>query len=353
MGYLYMHPLTNVVQVTKLPNDYNKNKTHDRHHQISYHNRGWTFMENCFASLAKYSSYTVVDISEIGNFSGSSAIPLLPVVFNEKVEKLSFSNTKDDRPLLKKLYKKSIEEVFQESTNFLYSNKNWSTMQAQNLLDLIKFGYTPKIEYLDLSGNQLDSSFGILLNNALKNRQLEFLNLNGNWKIGDNGMEMIIPLILDIETVCLQGVVMSDKTITSLANALQSRILSDNTTTTTTGEVTKISNPTKLSKLYIGENRIHRHSAKGIIYLMEQCESLREIQCQGCPISNESPNTLNQMFGGLCVDYSRMTLSKPTRALPTDISFEETKETLSWRERIRSWRERIRWRLKSLKFRQS
>ena len=181
MGHLYMHPRTKILQVTKLPNNSkvlggivheddsnndiknnNSNRGINRNLTISYYDRGWPCMENCWASLVK--DKIVVDLC-MGDHNvddvedGTRQLPLLPEAFDIKVGTLPFANLNDDRPKLKQLYRRSLEETFNCATCLNLSGRNWNSTHTKNLLDLFENGYAPTIPVLYLGCNNLDEAF--------------------------------------------------------------------------------------------------------------------------------------------------------------------------------------------------
>ena len=66
-----------------------------------------------------------------------------------------FTNGKDDKPLVARLYKAAFDEMFGKATDLFYSNLGWGDAGAAQLAAVLASGAAPRIETLWLDGNQI------------------------------------------------------------------------------------------------------------------------------------------------------------------------------------------------------
>ena len=94
--------------------------------------------------------------------------PLLPSAFAAELEKKSFTNGKDDKPLVKRLYEAAFEEQFGKATKLLYGRLDWGDAEAAQLAEVLASGAAPRLEKLYLHGNKIGDEGCKALAAALK-----------------------------------------------------------------------------------------------------------------------------------------------------------------------------------------
>ena len=169
----------------------------------AYFDRGWCFTESSWASLTKsgrlsldlglmrddeeYSCVSLVDECTKG---GGRRPPLLPSRFAAELETKSFTNGKDDKPLVTRLYAAAFEEQFGKATGLRYVRLGWGDAEAAQVAEVLASGAAPDLRELYLGYNQIGVDGCKALAAALGKEgaapRLEELWLGRN-KIGDEG----------------------------------------------------------------------------------------------------------------------------------------------------------------------
>ncbi|EOD10767.1 hypothetical protein EMIHUDRAFT_447308, partial [Emiliania huxleyi CCMP1516] len=159
---------------------------------------------------------------------GGRRPPLLPSAFAAELEKKSFTNGKDDKPLVERLYEAAFEEQFGKATELLYADLGWGDAEAAQLAEVLASGAAPRLETLVLHGNNIGDEGWKALAAALKEGaapRLEYLTLNGN-KIGDEGSKALAAALGKegaaprLEYLALNGNKIGDEGSKALAAAL-------------------------------------------------------------------------------------------------------------------------------------
>ena len=99
---------------------------------------------------------------------GGRRPPLHPSRFAAELEKKSFTNGKDDKPLVKQLYKAAFEEQFGKATELRYGSLGWGDAEAAQVAEVLASGAAPRLETLDLSDNEIGDEGYKALAAALK-----------------------------------------------------------------------------------------------------------------------------------------------------------------------------------------
>ncbi|EOD38929.1 hypothetical protein EMIHUDRAFT_361530, partial [Emiliania huxleyi CCMP1516] len=99
---------------------------------------------------------------------GGRRPPLLPSAFAAELEKKSFTNGKDDKPLVKRLYEAAFEEQFGKATELFYRGLGWGDAEAAQVAEVLASGAAPRLEKLDLSYNEIGDEGCKALAAALK-----------------------------------------------------------------------------------------------------------------------------------------------------------------------------------------
>ncbi|EOD17328.1 hypothetical protein EMIHUDRAFT_355829, partial [Emiliania huxleyi CCMP1516] len=137
---------------------------------------------------------------------GGRRPPLLPSAFAAELEKKSFTNGKDDKPLVKRLYEAAFKEQFGKATELSYMDLGWGDAEAAQLAEVLASGAAPRLEKLYLEGaaprledlylgnNEIGDEGCKALAAALGKEgaapRLEVLDLLGN-RIGDEGCKAL------------------------------------------------------------------------------------------------------------------------------------------------------------------
>lgn len=160
LGTLYSHPNTTVLRLTSLPACHMA--------EAEYMRRGWCFTENSWATLTKSSGKSLdLGLMRDGEEYDSDSLiracvqhggrrpPLLPRAFAAALEGKRFTNGKDDRPLVEWLYHGAFEQRFAQATALHYGRLDWGDAEAAQVADVLASGAAPRLEMLDLCGNQI------------------------------------------------------------------------------------------------------------------------------------------------------------------------------------------------------
>ena len=99
---------------------------------------------------------------------GGRRPPLLPSAFAAELESKSFTNGKDDKPLVKRLYEAAFEEQFGKATVLNYDSLGWGDAEAAQLAEVLASGAAPRLEELWLTGNKIGDEGCKALAAALK-----------------------------------------------------------------------------------------------------------------------------------------------------------------------------------------
>jgi len=104
----------------------------------------------------------------------------------------SFTNGKDDKPLVKRLYEAAFEEQFGKATELAYVKLGWGDAEVAQLADVLASGAAPRLEGLYLDSNKIGDEGCKALAAALKEGaapRLETLFFWGN-KISGKGCKL-------------------------------------------------------------------------------------------------------------------------------------------------------------------
>ena len=183
LGTLYSHPKTYVLRLTSFPDGHKAEDQAEGTNVAKYFDRGWCFTENSWSSLTK-SGHLSLDLGlSVGlilekqdyyclttNCSGRGGRrpPLLPSAFAAELEKKSFTNGKDDKPLVKRLYEAAFKEQFGKATELDYNGLDWGDAEAAQLAEVLASGAAPRLEKLFLMHNQVGDEGCKALAAALK-----------------------------------------------------------------------------------------------------------------------------------------------------------------------------------------
>ncbi|EOD20767.1 hypothetical protein EMIHUDRAFT_241839 [Emiliania huxleyi CCMP1516] len=207
LGTLYSHPRTWVLRLTSFPDGHKAEDQAEGTNVAKYFDRGWCFTEQCWASLTKSGrlsldlgkmrdgvEYTWGGLISDCTSNGGRRPPLLPSAFAAELEMKGFTNGKDDKPLVKRLYEAAFEEQFGKATKLHYQRLGWGDAEAAQLAEVLASGAASRLETLQLFDNKIGDDGGKALAAVLGKEgaapRLEALNLEFN-KIGDEGCKAL------------------------------------------------------------------------------------------------------------------------------------------------------------------
>lgn len=249
LALLYAHRFTYVFKVTELPFK-NKEKQEDskeqhegifpdNHTHRGYYDRGWPFVESCWAGLGKMYSDQVVDASLLLNQDSTTTSressygrrypPLPPEAFSEMLRTKTFTNDTQDRPLVEELYRRHFLESFKKADHLDYYKVGWDDMDGSKLAEVLAAGYTPSLETLRLQNNKLGRMSCDIFATALRERKLpllEELDLTNNDTIGES-IALLAPHLSELKTIVLINTGMTDEDGATLFDLIPSRLEDD------------------------------------------------------------------------------------------------------------------------------
>ena len=181
LGTLYSHPHTYVLRLTSFPDGHKAEDQAEGTNVAKYFDRGWCFTEQSLASLTKSGAlsfdlgkmragkeYDLFSLMRDCTQDGGRRPPLLPSAFAAELETKSFTNGKDDKPLVKRLYEAAFEEQFGKATELCYYNLGWGDAEAAQLAEVLASGAAPRLETLNLLYNEIGDEGCQALAAALK-----------------------------------------------------------------------------------------------------------------------------------------------------------------------------------------
>ena len=181
LGTLYSHKYTRVLRLTSFPDGHKAEDQAEGTNVAKYFDRGWCFTEASWASLTKAFALSL-DLGKMRDGKeydcrslirdciqdGGRRPPLLPSAFAAELETKSFTNGKDDKPLVERLYEAAFKEQFGKATVLNYRNLGWGDAEAAQLAEVLASGAAPRLEKLELDSNQIGDEGCKALAAALK-----------------------------------------------------------------------------------------------------------------------------------------------------------------------------------------
>ena len=229
LGTLYSSPQTTVLRLTSFPDGHETEDQPEGTNVAEYFDRGWCAAESSWASLTK-ANHLSLDLGRmrdeeedgrpyliasynpkllppgLRNFiddctvGGGRRPPLLPSRFAAELETKSFTNGKDDKPLVKRLYEAAFEEQFGKATELRYGQLGWGDAEAAQLAEVLASGAAPRLETLCLNNNGIGDEGCKALAAALCKEgaapRLKKLDLGFN-RIGDEGCKALAAALKD------------------------------------------------------------------------------------------------------------------------------------------------------------
>ncbi|EOD06775.1 hypothetical protein EMIHUDRAFT_106703 [Emiliania huxleyi CCMP1516] len=188
LGTLYSHPKTYVLRLTSFPDG------HKAEDQAEGTNVASTLTAADLGKMRAGVEYGYGSLIDDCVQDGGRRPPLLPSAFAAELEKKSFTNGKDDKPLVKQLYEAAFKEQFGKATVLNYRGLGWGDAEAAQLAEVLASGAAPRLERLELQRNKIGDEGCKALAAALGKEgaapRLETLSLGEN-KIGDEGCKAL------------------------------------------------------------------------------------------------------------------------------------------------------------------
>ena len=129
LGTLYSHQHTTVLRLTSFPDGHKAEEQAEGTNVAKYFDRGWCATESSWAGLTKAGDlsldlgkmragveYDWDSLTDDCIQGGGRRPPLLPSAFAAELEMKSFTNGKDDKPLVERLYEAAFKEQFGKAT---------------------------------------------------------------------------------------------------------------------------------------------------------------------------------------------------------------------------------------------
>lgn len=164
-------------------------------HVSGYWGRGWTFTEASWAMLTK--TYAkVLDLSRLSGTKrsyvgmrdeciadGGRRPPLTPTQFVVQLAERTFTNGKEDRPLVSRLYRDGFTAQFERAHSLVYGGLGWGDAECEQLVHVLKEVPCASLTRLVLDDNRLGDSAARRLAKVFGEKRfdrLEHLGLYGN-----------------------------------------------------------------------------------------------------------------------------------------------------------------------------
>lgn len=221
LSTFYSHPHTSCWKVTEFPANYPESYSLPPQVRVaSYHERGWPLVESCWSSITAGKTQ---DICYPRGFDYSEARilpPIHPKRLQEELKRVQFTNEKNDRPLVLKLYRDYFVRRFQTMELIDYCNKDWYNFHVEALAEILADGYAPQLKHLQLAFNRFGAQGCKALARALRQRRtlpsilrlrrtsiskspsrLLSLSVGGNLEIRDEGLSVLLDVLVHVEAV--------------------------------------------------------------------------------------------------------------------------------------------------------
>jgi hypothetical protein len=241
--------------------------------------------------------------------------PLTPEEFETAIKTKSFMNGKNDSDILIKQYRHHFTKLLASERGLYCNDLGWSIEHVQKLSELVGAGFYSRVDVVDLSNIQLGggtsdvsclvrfmtangsslsqlqlSCTGLTHANAVQIAQnlplnyqcrLTCIDLDGN-PLGDEGINVLWPLLVQVWHVSLRRVGLSDDGVSDMTRALESSSMEEPPDGTTV---------CRMGKLYLDENLIRSTAALDQLY--EKCETLMALSAKDNPLDT-TPEYLNE-----------------------------------------------------------
>jgi hypothetical protein len=227
LGVFYAHPATTVMLMTSaFPADYVDAQLYSGPCvDGAYLGRGWCFCESLWAIMTKDPSLVL----DLGNDTYEDKIgwesyaaqcirrtqpPVLPWLFEARLQKKRFFNQVKDEPLVAQLYRASFEQRFARAKELSYSELGWDSDQINTLANVFRAGSVPSLTSLSITYNPVgERGAGSLAASLASLPALQRLNLDFS-SLGDGGAVAIAA-----ELPCLTALTFLSLTYNAIGDA--------------------------------------------------------------------------------------------------------------------------------------
>ncbi|CAK0866673.1 unnamed protein product [Prorocentrum cordatum] len=241
LGSFYSHPATVVFMLTRFTDDCDNPRVYTRSGNTAlYFDRGWCFCESSWAMLTKV-SFLLVDLgqatgdendyveSTLTGAAGRKA-PALPDAFELELQSKGFTNGKDDRPRVAKLYRSAFAQRFESAERLVYTGLDWGDEEFRQVAAVLTSVALPRLQALNLSYNSMGDEGAAALAEALRAPgalpSLQTLNLSFN-SMGAEGAAALAEALRapgalpSLQTLNLARIDVGDEGAAALAEALR------------------------------------------------------------------------------------------------------------------------------------
>ena len=184
LSTLYAHQYTIVLRATRHPSGYPSTYSLPEGANVaSYADRGWCATESAFACLTKSvflcwdlgllsgthleQEYPYEAMRDECTLNGTRPAPLTPDAFAASMAGKGFTNGKDDRPLVIRLYADHFHHHFAKVTELMYSTLGWGDYHAEALAHILESNALSRLECLRLASNNIGDKGAIAIARAL------------------------------------------------------------------------------------------------------------------------------------------------------------------------------------------
>ena len=168
---IFAHPYITVFRLTQLPNGYPEAYPELPAHAntAEFEDRGWTYAESLWASWPTKQTLDLgrlIDCTDLprdrrsllrlcGDKTLRQLPPRLPSKFESTLETKQWLNSKDDKPLVAKLYAAAFRTFFETKLKLDYSRLGWGDDEVRELCEVIRSGTLRRCQIIDLSSNRV------------------------------------------------------------------------------------------------------------------------------------------------------------------------------------------------------
>ncbi|CAB9513089.1 Leucine-rich repeat protein [Seminavis robusta] len=204
--------------------------------------------------------------------NGQRQSPMFPDLFDKALKTKRFTNRKKDLRLLMRLYRDIFLEEFSQAEVLHYPGLHWDDSHLVPVFDIIRLGFTPKLQELDIGYNSLGlEGCSALARAILSAPELRTLVLDYN-KINDDFFEFdnqkLCKAIAKLQVVSLNGNRISNKAVSCLVAAMMVH-----------------NNPPNLVEIRLRMTNVDDKDL--LTKVIECCPSLRQLDLFGTSLENE------------------------------------------------------------------
>lgn len=193
----FSHPCTTVYKVTEFPTGYPSGyDLPDFANIAEYENRGWPFVESCWASLTKDNTKVEDLCREVGEQVRKP--PLLLDAFESALSQCTFTNQAQDFPRVCNLYRASFGSCWENAVILNYARLGWMCQDLVSLSETFRLGLASRLTELCLDGNCIGPRGCQLIADGLGRSPpstFRRLSLCQNPEIKDEGVMALKPVL--------------------------------------------------------------------------------------------------------------------------------------------------------------